>query len=390
MATATEHPLIGKLQLALDAGTLVKLTLSQPTSAAEPELRNIYARLIEVRGGVMLSLLSRYTRRDITRNLSAPEAVGTLRAKLGTEFARAHLLTTSGDWQWRMDRPQQLKASRPSCTITPDLAHDREKQRLLGPESAFLRALGVTSATGEPRPGMADKLRQIQRFVEILSHLFDGSELRDRRDLRVLDMGAGKGYLTFAAYHFFQSRGIAATVNGIEARAELVEFTNKAAREVGFETLHFVQGSIADFQHSAPADVLIALHACNTATDDALFHGVQTSAGLLLVAPCCHQELRPQLAPAGVLQPVHRHGILQEREAEIVTDAIRALVLEAHGYAASVFEFIAPEHTGKNLMISAQRRSHTADPEQRLRQLQELLAFYGIREQRLAKLLGHL
>jgi SAM-dependent methyltransferase len=390
MKTATEHPLIEKLGLALNAGTLVKLTLSQPTTLAEAELRNIYGRQVEVRGSVMISLLYRYARRDITRNLPAPEAMDMLREKLGTDFARAHLLTTSGDWQWRMDRPQELKASRPSCTVSPSLAHDRAKSHVVGSESAFLRALGVTNASGDPRPGMAGKLRQIQRFVEILAPLFDGSELRERRDLRVLDMGAGKGYLTFAAYHFLKSRGIAAAVTGVEARAELVEFTNKAARELGFDGLHFVQGSIGDFQQGTPADVLIALHACNTATDDSLFHGIQIGAGLLLVAPCCHQELRPQLAPAGVLQPVHRHGILQEREAEIVTDAIRALLLEVHGYAASVFEFIAPEHTGKNLMISAQRRPHTAEPAQRLRQLQELLAFYGIREQRLARLLGHL
>jgi SAM-dependent methyltransferase len=235
---------------------------------------------------------------------------------------------------------------------------------------------------------MAGKLRQIQRFVEILGHLVDDSPLRERKELRVVDMAAGKGYLTFAAAEFFRQRGVDAKVTGVETRADLVELTNRVAQEQGFERFGFVRGSIGEFVPSGAVDVLIALHACDTATDDALALAVRSGAALVLAAPCCHKEIRLQLQPPPVLREVLRHGILCEREAEIVTDGIRALVLEIHGYNARVFEFVSPEHTGRNLMLAAQKRTQAPDAAPLRARLRELLDFYGIREQRLATLLG--
>jgi hypothetical protein len=204
----------------------------------------------------------------------------------------------------------------------------------------------------------------------------------------VLDMGAGKGYLTFATAAFFRDRGVEAEVIGVEARADLVELTNRVARETGFAGLRFERGAIGEFAAEGTVDLLIALHACDTATDDALHQGIRAQASLILAAPCCHREIRAQLAPPPVLRDVLRHGILAEREAEIVTDGIRALLLEIHGYKAGVFEFIAPEHTGKNLMIAAHRRAQPPDAAPLRGRLGELLAFYGIREQHLARLLA--
>jgi Methyltransferase domain len=152
--------------------------------------------------------------------------------------------------------------------------------------------------------------------------------------------------------------------------------------------LAFVRGAIGDFAAEEKPDVLIALHACDTATDDALHLGIRSGAALIVAAPCCHKEVRAQLAPPPVLREVLRHGILAEREAELVTDALRALLLEIHGYKASVFEFISPEHTGKNLMIAAHKRREPHDPAPLRERLHALLAFYGIREQRLARLLA--
>ncbi|HEX8312279.1 MAG TPA: SAM-dependent methyltransferase [Chthoniobacteraceae bacterium] len=382
--------ILEKLRAALDAGTFVKLTLSQPAPGAEPELRNLYARVVDLREGRALSLLFRYAKRDVTKNVPLAEAPAAIEAQLGATFERAHLFTTSGDWQWRADRPEKLKASRPVFAQAPESTHDHAKARVVESAAPFLQALGVTNAAGEARPGMVDKLRQIHRFVEILDHLLEESSLREARKLRMVDMGAGKGYLTFAAYAAAQKRGIDLELTGVEARDDLVKLTNAVAQRVDFTGLRFVQGQIDSFQPETPPDVLIALHACNTATDDALFRGICAEAALIVAAPCCHQEVRPQLVPPAVLQDVLRHGILREREAEIVTDAIRALLLEIHGYRANVFEFISPEHTGKNLMISAQRRATPVDPAPARARLRELLDFYGIREQRLARLLGEL
>ena len=381
---------LGKLHASLAGRTFVKLTLSQPADAAG-QLRNVYARIVELREGPHLSLVWRYTTRDVTKNFPPVEAVKMIGELLGVELERAHLFTTTGDWHLRCDATGEgrLKAARPAFLQIPERDHDREKARDISLQSPFLRALGVTNADGKPRPGMADKLRQIERFTELLGHLVDDSPLRDARSVRVVDMGAGKGYLTFATYEFFRARGIAAEVTGVEIRDELVELANRVAKESGFDGLRFVRGAIGEVPVEA-CDVLIALHACDTATDDALHEGIRAGASLIVVAPCCHKELRPQMTPPPVLRDVLKHGILLEREAEILTDAVRALLLEIHGCKANVFEFISPEHTGRNLMISAQRRAQPPDPAPMRARLRDLLAFHHIREQRLARHLGEL
>ena len=381
---------LAKLDASLRAGAFVKITLSE-YGGAEPGLRNVYGRAVTLREGPQMSLVWRYATRDVTKNVPLGEAVPVLGKLLGGEFGRAHLFTTTGDWQLQCDAlgAGRLKASRPVFAVAPEPEHDQKKRASLAVEHApFLHALGVTAATGEARPGMADKLRQIQRFVEILGHQVEDSPLRGRRALRVLDMGAGKGYLTFATAAFFRERGVDAEVIGVEARPDLVELTNRVARATGFARLRFERGAIGDFAAEGAVDLLIALHACDTATDDALHQGIRAEASLILAAPCCHQEIRAQLTPPPVLREVLRHGILAEREAELVTDGIRALLLEIHGYKAGVFEFIAPEHTGKNLMLAAHRRASPPDPAPLRERLRELLAFYGIREQRLARLLA--
>ena len=167
----------------------------------------------------------------------------------------------------------------------------------------------------------------------------------------------------------------------------MVELCNRAARECGFSGLRFETGTIERTSLDR-VDVLVALHACDTATDDALAKGVQAGAALILVAPCCHQELRPQLRPPPVLAETFRHGILRERQAEFVTDALRAALLEWAGYQTKVFEFISTEHTAKNLMIAAVKRKHSKDREELARRAGDLAAFYGVRAQRLATQLG--
>lgn len=374
-----------KIRASLVTNTFVKLTLSEPFGS---ETRNVYARLVELREGRRMSLVWRQTRRDVTKNLELEEAVATIATLLGGEFARAHLFTMTGDW--RLDVPRGiLKASRPAFAVAPEPEHDRRKVKAVA-HAPFLVTLGVSDSTGAARPGMTDKLRQIERFTELLGHLLADSPLRERTGLRVLDLGAGKGYLTFATHEFFRARGVAATITGVEVRPDLVELTNRAARELGATGLAFVRGEIGAFVPDAPPDVLVALHACDTATDDALHLGITSGAQLILAAPCCHKEIRAQLTAPPVLRDVLRHGILAEREAELVTDGLRALLLEIHGYKASVFEFIAPEHTGKNLMIAAHRRVQPLEPAPLRERFRALLDFYGLRTQHLAHRLGEL
>jgi hypothetical protein len=230
---------------------------------------------------------------------------------------------------------------------------------------------------------MAGKFRQIQKFAELLVRFVDEAGIGGAEPLSVCDMGCGKGYLTFAVASILGKRS---RVRGIEARAELVALCNRLASEQGFAPgLSFAQGTIADTPVDR-IDALIALHACDTATDDALAKGIAAGARLLVVAPCCQKELRPQLAAPPVLTGALRHGIFQERQAEFVTDALRAQLLEWAGYRTQVFEFISTEHTAKNLMIVGVRaggRNEALAPAVR-----HLAAFYGIRHQSLARQLG--
>jgi hypothetical protein len=373
---------------ALADGTFAKLTLSDPCDDAS-DLRNLYARIVELRGERQLQVVYRHQRKDITKNVPLLQSAEIVRELLHATFQRAYLFTTAGDWRWHGPGDGHLKAQRPSFTAAPSPEHDRAKIKALT-HAPWLTALGVTNADGTARVGMADKLRQIERYTEILGHLLAESPLATASTIRMADLGSGKGYLTFAAHDFLRRKGIEARTIGVEQREELVAVTNRVARENGCDGLEFVVGTIASFGSSEPLDILIALHACDTATDDALHLGIEAGASLIVAAPCCHRELRGQFGSTPVLAPVLRHGILAEREAEIVTDAVRALLLEIRGYKARVFEFISPEHTSKNLMIAAHRLAAPADPGQKREQLRELLRFYGIREQRLAHLLGEL
>jgi len=390
----SENVFYSKLRNAWEAATFVKLTLSAPEADVETASpRKLKARPVELKDGRRLCLVEAFQTREVTRNHPPQEGLKLLAEAFATGFSRAHLFTTTGDFQFRRESSGQIsvRASRPAFTQGPDLGHDKQRQPAQDAlaRAPFLQRLGVTNSEGAPRPGMAGKLRQVQRFVEILGHLLEDWGWDASRVLQVVDMGAGKGYLTFALAYTFQQRGWEAVVTGVEVRPELVENANTAARELGFSSLHFVAGSIGQWQPPGPVDVLVALHACNTATDDALFQGIQSGAGLLVTSPCCHQEVRPQMLIAHPMFPVSRHGILQERQAEIVTDALRAHLLEIKGYDARVFEFVEPEHSGKNLMLAGVRRAGGGPSVEALRsELVAMCGAFGLRSQRLAGLLG--
>lgn len=374
------------LRASVVAQDFVKLTLGKPRGA-DPSLRNIFVRPVQLKAGPRLSFVWRHTTRDLTRNLEVNEALAEIARLLQTDFFDAHLFTTSQTAQFEGapsgDGRLSVKAVASAAAVTPAASHDRTKHRPIAPGARWLQALGVTNDRGHPREGMAPKLRQIQKFSELLGHLVEEAGLAGERELRLVDMGCGKGYLTFA---LAQVLGPRARITGIEVRQELTVLCNEVARDEGFSHLTFAAGDIASTQVGA-LDVLVALHACDTATDDALMKGLSAGASLLVVSPCCQKELRPQLTAPPVLADALRHGIFQERQAEFVTDALRAQLLEWAGYRTKVFEFVSTEHTARNLMIAAIKERPQGDEAQAAR-LRAFAAFYGIRHQRLATHLG--
>ncbi len=381
---------LDRLRAAVADGTLVRINLGG-AQAIDPSLRNVFIRPIAIKGVLHLSFTYRHESRDIVKNHPPESAITLIDELLGMEFHDAFLSTTGGTAHLNVKkgRSPRLEFGDPEITDAPDLAHDHVKQRTIRTrENPWLRALGVTGEDDRVNAGMEAKYRQINRFVELLGPLIHDAGLPKDRAPVAVDMGCGKGYLTFALYEFLrQPGGRAARVTGIEVRGELCDAANRIAADASFDGLQFMAGTI-DSTVLPHADIVVALHACDTATDDALAKGIATEASLLVMAPCCQKEIRPQLVPPPVLADALRHGILKQREAEFVTDALRAALLEAAGYEARVFEFIAPEHTSKNLMIAAVKRRTPYDRDAAVKKAVDLAAFYGIKRQRLAQHLG--
>ena len=373
----------------LAQGSLARLILAK--HHGEPaDLVRLTVRPLVLRGQPQLSFLYSHSTRDITHNHPVAEGLAKLRELIGPRFRHAHLLAAGEDLELRFSKKGQasLHQRANQRDATAPQAHDREKHRHLGLQTPFLAALGVTTANGELVPAMARKFRQIDKFVEVLDHALQASPLKAQARIRVADFGSGKGYLTFAVHHHLRhTLGREAEVTGVELRPDLVQLCNEAAQRLGLAGLHFELGDVRE-RPATPLDIMIALHACDTATDHAIHLGIRSGAALIVCSPCCHKQLRPQLASPGVMVPMLKHGIHLGQQAEMLTDSLRALLLEAHGYEARVFEFVSLEHTGKNKMILAVKRAQPLPAEPVLAQIRAIKDFYAVREHCLETLLA--
>jgi SAM-dependent methyltransferase len=390
------------LSASLAQGDFVKLVLAR-YKGAEPQLNQVSFRRVTLRDAACLSLVYRYQTRDITKNLPLDEGVQVASELLQTGFRNAHLLTAAEDIQLAISQRGQctLRRSASAHAQAPAPEHNREKHRFVDLDRPFLTALGVTTAQQQLIPAMSRKWKQINKFVEVFSHAFAASTLaRDvehahaaqarpaNGSVKVMDFGSGKGYLTFAIHDFLShGLGLAAQVTGVELRQDMVQLGNDAAQRLGLQGLRFDHGDVTTYAPQ-PIDVMIALHACDTATDHAIHLGVRAGAAIILCSPCCHKQIRPQLLSPHPLRPLLQHGVHMAQQAEMLTDSLRALLLESRGYATQVFEFISLEHTNKNKMILAVKRAQPAPVDEVLAQIAELKRFYGIREQCLESLLN--
>ncbi len=265
-------------------------------------------------------------------------------------------------------------------------AHDREKQRYVQQGNAFLKELGITDEKAQVIPSMARKWKQINKFIEIFASAYEQIDA-SQQELRIVDFGSGKGYLTFALYDYLQQQQKTPLITGVELRRNLVEFCQNVADKVHFNHLDFFEGDVRSYQPEK-LDVMIALHACDIATDFAIHTGIRLNASMIMCAPCCHKELRPQLHSPEVLQPMLQFGIHAGQQAEMLTDTLRALLLKAYGYETKVFEFVSLEHTSKNKMILATKRKNVSQPDAKIMaQIQALKEMYGIKKQTLELLL---
>ncbi|SFU45154.1 Methyltransferase domain-containing protein [Pustulibacterium marinum] len=367
--------------------TLHRLTISGKKQKSEP-LQKVIIKLVQLKNGEKLSFVYRYKTQDITKNFDIEEGISTILALFDT-FANAVLFTPTRDLEIRFAKKRIiLKSQKPTFTSAPTLSHNKKKKRYIDTKgNVYLTELGVLAANGQVKANMHDKYRQINKFIEIFDSLLEDTQLP--KNLTVADMGSGKGYLTFAMYDYLnQHEEYTPEVVGVEFREGLVATCNAIAKKSNFEQLQFVQGMIETADINA-VNILIALHACDTATDEALYKGINANANLIVVAPCCHKQIRKAFHVDHEFSSFLKHGILEERQAELITDAIRALILEAYGYKTKVFEFISSEHTAKNVMITAQKTQDITTPNPEiLEKITSIKKFYGIKEHHLEKLMG--
>ncbi|MFO1511440.1 MAG: SAM-dependent methyltransferase [Verrucomicrobiota bacterium] len=391
--TSPAEKICAKFAESLARGTFARLALSSPVEKGDTP-QKILGRFVMLKGEPHLSLTLRHATRDVTRNLPINTAVEWLRGQLGVAFRSALVCTTQRDWQFISNEAGEARLidHQPSNKQAPAREHDQKRSGILDASANdWLQGLGVLDRDGKLRVSMADKQRQINHYLEIFSHLatecgWNGQKLSGLA-LHIADMGCGKGYLTFGLWHLMHRVWKQPVkVTGVETRADLVTTTNKLARQIKADGLEFVSGTIETAKLPC-VDALIALHACNTATDDAIKRGIELGAKLIVVAPCCHKEVRPQLGKPEPFASVLSHGLMEERMAEWVTDGLRALFLEWAGYRTKIMEFVDSEHTPKNLMIAAVREREPFAEEQARKRIEELKTFFALKTHALDSLL---
>lgn len=383
-----QEELLANIQKAAGENSLAKITIGKAKNKSE-SLKNVFIKPILLKEIPILSFVYRNATNDITKNFSQKDAIGEITKLLETQFYNADVFCTNQTIYYSLDpktEKQKLVIKPLKAVIAaPQANHDKQKQRLINAADIYLNELGVTTKEGNVKADMQHKFKQINRYVEIIEGILKDTEIQD--GFCITDMGSGKGYLTFALYSYLRKKNSRVKITGVELRKDLVEKCNKIAAASDYMGLHFDEGSIQKYV-LPNTDMLIALHACDTATDDAIAKGILAKATHIICAPCCHKQIRKQISPTNILQEITKHGILLERQAEMVTDTIRALLLEAHGYKTKVFDFIAAEHTPKNVLIVGTKKEFSQISfDENMRKVEELKNMFRIKEHYLEKLL---
>lgn len=358
--TAPNHSLPDQIADAVRGGTCLRLVLSRKRKSSNDETKKVVVRPIRLGESQAFQVARQVGGQEFHENLAPRAAAERVEELFGGLFLDCHCFTPEADWTARIKKGGHLKLTRsqPSRTAEPE-SHDRGKQYLIpeGEPCPFLVEIGVMTDKGRVRAAKYAKFRQINRFLELVDDVL--GDLPEG-PLNVVDYGCGKSYLTFALHHLLHTlRELEVRITGLDLKQEVVADCNRIARELDCEGLSFEVGHIAEHQPDRDVDLAVSLHACDTATDDALARAVSWKAEAILAVPCCQHELLPQVHN-DVLAPLETHGILKERFASLATDALRAAALENAGYRTQVVEFVSLEHTAKNLMIRAVRRAESS------------------------------
>ena len=365
----------------------VKLSLSK-VYKVEKDLKNIYIVPVNIKNKNKLSFTYRYKTKDQVKNYDIEQALEYLYELIGPSFLQAQLKTTSESHQLLISKKGKSKLiSSKSDSDAHSKLHNKEKKYLIKSENnKYLQMLGICDNNGRVKDKQQDKYKQINKYVELMSSWL--TKLDPSKTQHIVDMGSGKGYLTFALYDYLtNSMKQNIKMIGVELRPELVSLCMEIREACGFNGLEFVSKDINDFK-SDEIDILIALHACDTATDSAIFKGIRSNANLIVCAPCCHKQVRIDMKEHSKFNSITKHGIFKERQAEMLTDTLRTLIMEREGYKTKAFEFISNEHTRKNIMLVGKKRNDKVDQTKINKEIEFLKKSFKIERQELEELLS--
>lgn len=333
---------------------MISATLSQRRKAGETAYTKVVVKPVEIKKTLNYQLSFYYSNKVTHENLTPSALEERLMELFETTFRQGLICTPEADYQILISKKFKVSILTKSPSKTAgSISHNRKKQYILeeGEPIPFLVELGIMTEAGRVHAQKYDKFRQINRFLEMVQDVIP--YLPEDRPLTIVDFGCGKSYLTFALYHYLtvvERRML--NVVGLDLKADVIENCSMLARRLGYDQLKFLVGDIAEYNELSQVDMVVTLHACDTATDAALEKAVRWGASVILSVPCCQHELFRQIE-APVMEPLLSHGILKERFSALATDGIRAKLLDIMGYSTQLLEFIDMEHTPKNILIRA-------------------------------------
>ncbi|WP_418577169.1 class I SAM-dependent methyltransferase [Hungatella sp.] len=374
----------------LDEG-LIRIILSNPVlkeGAGPGKVLKVRVRPVMLKGGMVFQAEELTEKQAFHRNLTKEEGVPYLLGLLEGGFKQAEAESVKGQARVMVGKKGtvtvKVKKNQQKIVAAPNVAsHNRQKRYILeeGKPVAFLEDLGVMTADGKVIRSRYDKFRQINRFLEFIEDILP--RLDKSRENVIIDFGCGKSYLTFAMYYYLHElRGYEVRIIGLDLKQDVIDRCNRLSEAYGFDKLKFYHGDIASYDGVDHVDMVVTLHACDTATDYALEKAVKWEASVILSVPCCQHELNKQMDNE-LLRPVFQYGLIKERMAALYTDALRAEILENRGYRTQILEFIDMEHTPKNILIRAVKQG---GPKDNRKEIEDILQFLGT-EQTLARLL---
>lgn len=354
--TSIEQQLRQELADAIEADTLYQVVLSSPKVKGDSIPQKMIVRPVQLKNGLFYQFESYYANKVLHENAADSETAAKLVDLMVQQYKQTLVKLQSCQLHILSNKKGQLTLNRKQTEAAAPVAarsHNRQKRRLLeeGKPVAFLVELGIMTAEGRVHAKKQDKFKQINRFLEMVEDVIE--HLPQNKTLKIIDFGCGKSYLTFALYHYLsieQQRQL--EIIGLDLKEDVIAFCSRLAQKLQYEHLRFAVGDIAEFEELSEVDMVVTLHACDTATDAAISKAVHWGASVIMSVPCCQHELFPQVR-SELLAPILNHGLLKERFSALATDGMRAQLLEAIGYKVQMLEFIDPEHTPKNIMIRA-------------------------------------